>query len=141
MVPRGFTISDPDCTYLSLCKDRARLSYSLNPIPTIHPTSIAKSQSVIPNRVRKSPTLSIFQKDELSLFTKDDIVSYMKVADDYRNFHIDVSDIGVTAYRVKIYSRITVVQECVTNDSHVILSFESSPIPLPDYISTQLAAN
>ena len=132
-------------TYISLCKDRARLNYSLNPIPTIHPTSIAKSQSVIPNRVRKSPTLRIFQKDELSLFkdkytliTKDNIVSYMKVADEYRNFHIDVSDIGVTAYRVKIDSGIAVVQECVhaTNDSHVILSFESSPIPLPDYIST-----
>ena len=30
------------------------------------------------------------------------------------------------------------VQECVhvTNDLHVVLSFESSPIPLPDYITT-----
>ena len=51
-----------ESTYLSLslCKDRARLNYSLHPIPTIHPMSIAKSQSVIPNRVRKSPTLHIY---------------------------------------------------------------------------------
>ena len=62
----------------------------------------------------------------------------MKVADEYRNFHVDVSEFGITAYRVKIDSGIAVVQECVhvTNDLHVILSFESSSIPLPDYIST-----
>ena len=53
-------------------------------------------------------------------------------------FHVDVSEFGVTAYRVKIDSGIAVVQVCVhvTNDLHVVLSFESSPIPLPDYIST-----
>ena len=57
-----------ESTYLSLGKERARLNYSLNPIPTIHPTSIAKSQLVIPIRARKSPKLRVFQKDELSLF-------------------------------------------------------------------------
>ena len=134
-----------ESTCLSLGKERARLNYSLNPIPTIHPTSIAKSQLVIPIRVRKSPKLRVFQKDELSLFkdkytviNKENVVSYMKVADEYRNFHVDISEFGVTAYRVKIDSGIAVVQECVhvTNDLHVVLSFESSPIPLPDYIST-----
>ena len=62
----------------------------------------------------------------------------MKVADEYRNFHVDVSEFGVTAYRVKVDSGIAVIQECVhvTNDLHIILSFESSPIPFPDYIST-----
>ena len=55
-----------ESTYLSLGKERARLNYSLNPIPTIHPTSIAKSQSVIPIRVRKSHKLRVFQTDELS---------------------------------------------------------------------------
>ena len=122
-----------ESTYLSLGKERARLNYSLNPIPTIHPTSIAKSQLVIPIRVRKSPKLRVFQKDELSLFkdkytviNKENAVSYMKVADEYRNFHVDVSEFGVTAYRVKIDSGIAVVQECVhvTNDLHVVLSFE-----------------
>ena len=87
----------------------------------------------------------VFQKDELSLFkdkyrviNKENVVSYMKVADEYRNFHVDVSEFGVTAYRVKIDAGITVIQDCVhvTSDLHVILSFESSPIPLPDYIST-----
>ena len=85
---QGFCIDHFESIYLSLCKDRALLNYSLNPIPTIHPTSIAKSQSVIPNRVRKSPTLRISQKDELSLFkdkstliTKDNIGSYMKVSE------------------------------------------------------------
>ena len=121
-----------ESTYLSLCKERVRLNYSINPIPTIHPTSIAKSQSVIPIRVRKSPKLRVFQKDELSLFkdkytviNKGNVVSYMKVADECRNFHVDVSEFGVTAYRVKIDSGIAVVQECVhvTNDLHVILSF------------------
>ena len=134
-----------ESTYLSLGKERARHNYSLNPIPTIHLTSIAKSQLVIPIRVRKSPKLRVFQKDELSLFkdkytviNKEIVVSYMKVADEYRNFHVDVSEFGVNAYRVKIDSGIAVVQECVhvTNDLHVVLSFESSPIPLPDYIST-----
>ena len=62
----------------------------------------------------------------------------MKVADEYGNFHVNVSEFGVTAYRVKVDSGIAVIQECVhvTNDLHVILSFESSPIPLLDYIST-----
>ena len=47
----------------------------------------------------------------------------MEVADEYRNFHVDVSEFGVTAYRVKIDSGIAVVQECVhvTNDANVSL--------------------
>ena len=132
-------------TCLSLGEERARLNYSLNPTPTMHPTSIAKSQLVIPIRVRKSPKLRVFQKDELSLckdkytvINKENFVSYMKVSDEYRNFHVDISEFGVTVYRVKIDSGIAVVQECVhiTNDLHVVLNFESSLIPLPDYIST-----
>ena len=61
----------------------------------------------------------------------------MKVADEYRNFHVDVSQFGVAAYQVNVDSGIAVIQECAhaTNDSQVVLSFESSPIPLPDYIS------
>ena len=53
---------------LSLGKERARRNYFLNPFPTLHPSSIAKSQSVIPIRVRKSPKLRVFQKNELFLF-------------------------------------------------------------------------
>ena len=49
------SIDQFESTYLSLCEDRARLNYSLNPIPLIHPTSIAKSQSVIPTECESIP--------------------------------------------------------------------------------------
>ena len=66
---------------------------------TISSTLFQKSQSVIPIRVRESPKLRVLQKDELSLFKdkytvidKENVVAYMKVADEYRNFHVDVSE-------------------------------------------------
>ena len=44
-----------ESTYLSQGKERARLNHDLNPIPTIHPSSIAKSQSVIPSEYESRP--------------------------------------------------------------------------------------
>ena len=112
-----------ESTYLSLVKKELDLTIPSTVFQLYILRILPKIQSMIPIRVRKSPKLSVFQTDELSLIkdkytvvNKENVVSYLKVADEYRNFHVDVSEFGVTAYRVKIDSRIAIVQECVRNE-------------------------
>ena len=47
---------------------RPRLKYSLNPIATIQPLCIPKSQAVMPKYVRKLPKVRIFQQDQMQAF-------------------------------------------------------------------------
>ena len=51
-----------------ICAHSKRLNYSLNPIPTIQPLCIPKSQAVVPKPVRKLPKVRIFQQDQLHAF-------------------------------------------------------------------------
>ena len=51
-----------ESTYLSLGKERARHNYSLNPIPTIHPTSIAKANQLFPSECESLPNYVFFKK-------------------------------------------------------------------------------
>ena len=64
--------------------------------------------------MRKSPKLRVFQKDELSLFkdkyaviNKENVVSYMKVAGEYRNFHTVGILWGVSGNRKTIRDNVT----------------------------------
>ena len=40
----------------------------MNPIPTIHHSSIPKSQATVPKSIRKPPTKRVVQSDQLPLF-------------------------------------------------------------------------
>ena len=117
---------------------------SLNPIPTIHHYSIPKSQATVPKSIRKPPTKRVVQSDQIPLFRDqfrcadiEDVVKYINTAREYQNFTHCITESGVTAYRVEINSGIAQVKECIhiTSDLHVKLSFQSCPIPLPDYIA------
>ena len=121
-----------------------RLNMSMNPIPTIHHSSILKSQATVPKSIRKPPTKRVVQSDQLPLFRDqfrcadiEDVVKYINTAREYQNFTHCITESGVTTYRVEINSGIAQVKECIhiTSDLHVKLSFQSSSIPLPDYIA------
>ena len=123
---------------------RSTLNHSMHPIPTIHPSFIPSNLATVPNKSRKTPTLRIYQSDELESFKSKfqlssfaDVIKYLKIAKEYSEFQIDVSDNSVTSYRVVIYSGIATVKEYIHIDSsfHIKLSYEGCPIPLPDYIS------
>ena len=47
---------------------KKRLNMSLNPIPTIHPSSTHQSQAIISKSIRKSPTKRVLQPDQLNIF-------------------------------------------------------------------------
>ena len=125
------------------------LNMSMSPIPTIHPSSIPKSQAIVPKSIRKQPTIRVIQSDQLPLFRDqfacsdiDDIVKYISTAREYQNFTHCITESGVTTYRVEIDSGIAQMRECIhiTSDLHVKLSFQSSPIPLPDFIAKSVTS-
>ena len=49
-------------------QNKVALNYSLNPIPTIHPSHIPLSLVSVPSESRKLPAVRIFQPDELESF-------------------------------------------------------------------------
>ena len=73
-------------TYLKVAaKNLTRLNYTLDPIPTIHPESIPKSQASVPTKSRPPPKERICQQDEISIFEEKfrirqflDVVEFLK---------------------------------------------------------------
>ena len=119
------------------------LNYSMNPIPTIHPSFIPLSLAPIPSETRKTPKIRIYQPDELQTFKSKfeigsfgDVVRYIKISKEYNDYQIDVSNNSVTTYRIVISSGIATVKECIHIDGNlnVKLSYEGSPLPLSNYI-------
>ena len=73
---------------------RPRLNYSLNPIPTILPNCIPKSQAVVPKPIRKLPKVRILQPDQLEAYkTKfsfhnlTDVENYIHKLEEYKCFY------------------------------------------------------
>ena len=110
----------------------------LNPIPTIYPSSIPKSQrAFISPTIRNPPIVRIFQKDELPIFQSrskceslDDISSHIKSATEYRDLFHSSTETDLTIYRIEIQSGVATVMECIniSSDLHVKLSFEGFPV-------------
>ena len=76
------------------------------------------------------------------MWRKGTFVKCIKTVNEYRNFTHCISECSITTYRVEISSGIAQVKESIhiTSDLHVKLSFESSPVPLPDLLRIQLIA-
>ena len=133
-----------ETTYLKVtAKNLTRLNYTLDPIPTIHPESIPKSQASVPTKSRPPPKERICQQDEISIFEEKfrirqflDVVEFLKQAPEYVDFKLHIEENFVTAYNLAICSGVASVKECITIyiDFRVQLSYEGSPIPLPNYI-------
>ena len=68
----------------------------------------------VPSCSRKTPTIRIFRPDELPTYKakyeiksfSDVVVKFIKDSDEYIDFHFDVTDNNITAYRVVICSGI-----------------------------------
>ena len=121
---------------------RAALNYSMNPIPTIHPSFMPLSLAPVPSESRKTPTIRIFQPDELQTYTSkygiksfSDVVKFIKDSEEYKVFQF-VTDNNITTYRVVICSGIATVKECIhiNHNFNVKLSYEGRHIPPPTYI-------
>ncbi|KAI6646052.1 THAP domain-containing protein 1-like [Oopsacas minuta] len=77
--------------YIVQHSNRPQLNYLPDPIPSIHPLSIPKSQRVIPHKHRKPPVQSIY-KDELPSFkakfkfdTLQDISLFLTTSNETKN--------------------------------------------------------
>ena len=99
---------------------RPRLNYSLNPIPTIQPLCIPKSQAVVPKLFRKLPKVRIFEQDQLQAFKSKfacnnltQVVNYIHSLDEYKSFLHTLTETNFTVYRVDIQSGIAKVKECI----------------------------
>ena len=93
--------------------------------------------------MRPPPKERIFHPDEISIFEEKfrikqflDVVEFLKQATEYVDFKLHIEETFVTAYNLVICSGVASVKECITiyKDFHVQLSYEGSPIPLPNYI-------
>ena len=133
-----------EAQYIKVNETRTRLvPFSQNPIPTIHPLSIPKSQAVVPIEPRKPPKVRVFQLDELVPYMEkytikdfDDVIRFLKKSPEYQDFTFRSTEDSITAYHLVIDAGIARIKECISIDKafHVTLSFEGSPVPLPEYI-------
>ena len=101
------------------------------------------SLAPVPSESRKTPTIRIFQPDELQTYKSKfeiksflDVVEFIKHSEEYKDFHFDVSNNNITTYRIVICSGIATVKECIHIDDNLNfkLSYEGCHIPLPNYI-------
>ena len=101
------------------------------------------SLAPVPSESRKTPTIRIFQPDELQTYTSkyriksfSDVVKFIKDSEEYKDLQFDVTDNNITTYRVVICSGIATVKECIHIDHNfnVKLSYEGCHIPPPTYI-------
>ena len=122
---------------------KALLNYSMNPIPTTHPSFIPSSLPTVPSECRKPPTFRIYQPDELDSFNSKyklsslaDVIKYIKNSQEYSDLQTVVSENSVTSYRVVILTGIATIRECIHIDSnfHVKPSYEGCHLPLPGFI-------
>ena len=67
------------------------------------------SLAPVPSCSRKTPTIRIFRPDELPTYKAkyeiksfSDVVKFIKDSEEYIDFHFDVTDNNITAYRVVI---------------------------------------
>ena len=127
-----------DQKYIIKHSKRPRLNYSLNPIPTILPNCIPKSQAVVPKPIRKLPKVRIFQPDQLEAYkTKfschnlTDVVNYIHELDEYKSFLHTLTETSFTTYRLIIQSGIAQVKECI--DISVDGDAENDPKPKSEF--------
>ena len=81
-------------TYLKVtAKNLARLNYTLDPIPTIHPELNTKSEACVLTKSRPPPKERICKQDEISIFEEKfrirrflDVVEFLKQAPEYVDF-------------------------------------------------------
>ena len=133
-----------EAQYIKINETRTRLvPFSQNPIPTIHPLSVPKSQAVVPTQPRKPPKVRVFQLDELLPFVEkysikdfDDVTRFLKKSPEYKDFTFCSTEDSITAYHLVIDAGIARIKECISINKafRVTLSFEGSPVPLPEYI-------
>ena len=133
-----------EAQYIKVNESRTRLvPFSQDPIPTIHPLSVPKSQAVVPTQPRKPPKVRVFQLDELVPYVEkytikdfDDVTRFLKKSPEYQDFTFRSTEYSITAYHLVIDAGIARVKECISIDKafHITLSFEGSPVPLPEYI-------
>ena len=105
-------VHDTEPTYLKvISKNLTRLNCHLDPIPTIHPESIPKSQASVPTKSRPPPKERIFQQDEISVFEEKfrirqflDVVEFLRQAPEYVDFKLKllIEEEFVTAYYLVI---------------------------------------
>ena len=109
-------------TYLKVtAKNLARLNYTLDPIPTIHPESNPKSEACVLTKSRPPPKERICKQDEISIFEEKfrirrflDVVEFLKQAPEYVDFKLHIEENFVTAYNLAICSCVASVKECIS---------------------------
>ena len=83
-----------EAQYIIVNETRSQLvTFSQNPIPTIHPFSIPKIRAVVPTQPRKPTKVRVFQLDELvpymEKYTKkdfDNVIRFLKNSPEYQDF-------------------------------------------------------
>ena len=88
---------------------KTRLNMKLNPIPTIYPSSIPKSQrDFFSPTIRNTLIVRIFQSRS-KCESLDDILSHIKSATEYRDFFHSSTETDLTIYRNEIQSGVATV--------------------------------
>ena len=66
-------------------KQRKRLKWKLNPVPTIYSGDAKNKPSLlpVPNNIRKPPTTGIFQRDQLHKYTENFSISSFELSKSY----------------------------------------------------------
>ena len=120
---------------------RTKLNWKLSPIPSIHTDEALKRPSTLqnPSVPRKAPKLRVFQRDELALFNKTDLIISFDDLDENRSppgYTYHKSNDVVLYYRIVFQTNgFPIVEEAIKVDVNlkVQLQFKGIPVPLPTW--------
>lgn len=130
--------------YLNRNKSRTRLNMSMLPVPTLLPKNDnSGSVSICTNlKLRKPPTVRVFQQDQLNLFkNQDSITDFAEINDSLlkllpESFYILKKGDHIAFYSMEDNAfSLPEVTYCIKIDKefHVKLFYKGSPLPLPSW--------
>ena len=130
--------------FFSEGKQRKRLIWKQNPVPTIHAGEVETMPSLKPTpiTIRKPPVTRVFQKDQLVDFTNAySIPSFDELCAksfDLEGFSVMKNDQAIVYYNVHFDEETDIpkILECikVDRDLRILLQYSGNPIPLPPWL-------
>ena len=123
-------------------KQRMRLDYSLDPVPTIYPEGYVPQSTLLPSsssKEQRKPPKDRTIPDEYDAFLqKDKILSFEQLDKDCAPFRFEFNrfDDHIVYFRLEFNTNfVPVVKESIVVDKDlcVKLFYEGSPVPLPEW--------
>lgn len=125
-------------------EQRPRLRWSLNPIPSIYPSSVCKSLQATQSFCRKPPAKRIYQPDQIhlnpatcKLSSLHDVKSAVAKSNVFKNFQVIERNNTLILFNLNFNSEnIPCIGESIviSESLHVKITYGGKPFPLPEWL-------